>query len=109
MLVGGNGGVCGGFEREENRYFISLPRRFAIEDLGETNGPTCFSYCRPFLSVYIYMYPYLQRPRSFVTMLLSILLLEVSKIENHPRKLPPLQESTFSSALPLVIYHTIMR
>ena len=55
MLVGGNGWVCGGFEREENRYFISLPRRFANEDLGETNGPTCFSYCRSFLD-YLYQH-----------------------------------------------------
>ena len=45
MLVDGNGGVCGGFERKENRYFISLPRRFANEDLGETNGPTYFTCC----------------------------------------------------------------
>jgi len=48
-------GFCGGFEREENRYFISLPRRFANEDLGETNGPTCFSYCRSFLD-YLYQH-----------------------------------------------------
>lgn len=41
MLVGGND-LVGGDEWKENRYFISLPRRFAHEDLGETNGPTYF-------------------------------------------------------------------